>query len=403
MCILVTGALPAQLPTVQDSADDSVFLSEGQSKKSEEKAQKRQKMFSERSCSFSAESRAGMMKKGSLDITTNEMAMKMGADAKILTAALSKTPPHPQTSKQFNFETVDSHTASLTTEGQTGHQRDTAELTAEQTSVQRSQDMFDSLDTVKEESAVDSSEALQLVEDNKPDTLKDTEEPSKRNSFYGVPKAVEREGVKIGLDPLSLLASETVEEKPSPVEEKTISPVVARNLADEIESYMNLKSPLGSKSSSMELRNQEPAKADSQGSLERRSSLPVESVPSADVQIENQKNTVSRSKTFANSPKHHLKNQKERSLSLTALVRNSQHGSLGSVVNSLPGIKFDHLLAGPKMDVFKSSMKQAATVASKMWGVVSSAYSYSDDEVCSIFYIYLLKENCYHSYIQAEK
>ncbi|XP_073492619.1 DENN domain-containing protein 4C isoform X1 [Aquarana catesbeiana] len=375
-----SGALPAQLPTVQDSADDSVFLSEGQSKKSEEKAQKRQKMFSERSCSFSAESRAGMMKKGSLDITTNEMAMKMGADAKILTAALSKTPPHPQTSKQFNFETVESHTASLTTEGQTGHQRDTAEPTAEQTSVQRSQDMFDSLDTVKEESAVDSSEALQLVEDNKPDTLKDTEEPSKRNSFYGVPKAVEREGVKIGLDPLSLLASETVEEKPSPVEEKTISPVVARNLADEIESYMNLKSPLGSKSSSMELRNQEPAKADSQGSLERRSSLPVESVPSADVQIENQKNTVSRSKTFANSPKHHLKNQKERSLSLTALVRNSQHGSLGSVVNSLPGIKFDHLLAGPKMDVFKSSMKQAATVASKMWGVVSSAYSYSDDE-----------------------
>lgn len=382
MCILVTGALPAQIPTVQDSADDSVFLSEGQSKKSEEKAQKRQKMFSERSCSFSAESRAGMMKKGSLDITTNEMAMKMGADAKILTAALSKTPPHPQTSKQFNFETVESHTASLTTEDQTGHQRETAEPTAEQTSVHRSQDMFDSLDTVKEESTVDSFEALQLVEDNKPDPL---EEPSKRNSFYGVPKAVEREGVKTGLDPLSLLASETVEEKPSPVEEKTISPVVARNLADEIESYMNLKSPLGSKSSSMELRSQETAKADGPGSLERRSSLPVDSVPSADVQIENQKNTVSRSKTFANSPKHHLKNQKERSLSLTALVRNSPHGSFGSVVNSLPGLKFDHLLAGPKMDVLKSSVKQAA---SKMWEAVSSAYSYSDDEVCRVYFIF---------------
>ena len=33
------------------------------------------------------------------------------------------------------------------------------------------------------------------------------------------------------------------------------------------------------------------------------------------------------------------------------------------------------------MDVFKSGMKQAASVASKVWGAVASAYSYSDDEV----------------------
>ncbi|XP_072260494.1 DENN domain-containing protein 4C isoform X2 [Pyxicephalus adspersus] len=376
-----SGALSAPLTTVKDSGDDSVFVSEVQNKKSEERAQKRQKMFSDRSCSFSAESRAGMMlKKGSLDITTNEMAMKMGADAKILTAALSKTPPHPQTSKQFNFELTDSLIPTLTTESQS-HQRDPAELAAEQTSVQRSQDVFDPLDTVKEESTVDSPEAL-LLEYKEPVALKNTEESSKRNSLYGVPKAVEREGVVTGLDPLSLLASETVEKEPSPPEEKTVSPVVARNLADEIESYMNLKSPLGNKSSSMELRKKESAKSDeklSQGTLERRSSLPVDSVPS-DVQNENQKNTVSRSKTFANSPKQNPKNQKERSLSLTALVRNSQSGSLGSVVNSLPGLKFDQLLTGPKMDVLKSSMKQAANVASKMWGAVASAYNYSDDE-----------------------
>ncbi|XP_018412367.1 PREDICTED: DENN domain-containing protein 4C [Nanorana parkeri] len=379
-----SGALPAQLPTVKDSVDDSVFLSEAQSKKSEERAQKRQKMFTERSCSFSAESRAGMMlKKGSLDITTNEMAMKMGADAKILTAALSKTPPHPQTSTQFNFETVDGQPPSLTKERQKGHQRNTAEQTAEQTPVQRLQEVFDPLDTVKEESTVESPETVQPEEDEKPVTEKNTEESSKRNSLYGVPKAVEREGVKTGLDPLSLLASESVEKTPPPAEEKTVSPVVARNLADEIESYMNLKSPLGTKSSSMELRNKESTKEEeklSQGSLERRSSLPVDSVPSADVQTENQKNSVSRSKTFGNSPKHHLRNQKERSLSLTALVRNSQHGSLGSMVNSLPGLKLDHLLTGPKMDVLKSSMKQAATVASKMWGAVASAYNYSDEE-----------------------
>ncbi|KAM5191260.1 DENN domain-containing protein 4C [Mantella aurantiaca] len=371
-----SGGLPAHLPTAQDPADDSAFLSEAQSKKSEDKVQKRQKMFSERSCSFSAESRAGMMlKKGSLDITTNEMAMKMGADAKILTAALSKTPPHPQTSKQFNFENLGSQASSFITESQMNNQRDDAERTSVP------QEVFDPLDTVKEESTVDSSEVVQLAEDN--NLVTHTDESNKRNSFYGVLKAVEREGVETGLDPLSLLASESVEEKSSPAEEKTVSPVVARNLADEIESYMNLKSPLGNKSSSMELGNKESAKEDeklSQGSLERRSSLPVDSVPAADVQIENQKNSVSRSKTFANSPKHTLKNQKERSLSLTALVRNSQHGSFGSVVNSLPGIKFDHLLTGPKMDVLKSSMKQAATVASKMWGAVASAYNYSDEE-----------------------
>lgn len=39
-------------------------------------------------------------------------------------------------------------------------------------------------------------------------------------------------------------------------EEKLFSPVIARNLADEIESYMNLKSPLGSKSTSMELHGE---------------------------------------------------------------------------------------------------------------------------------------------------
>ncbi|XP_068090496.1 DENN domain-containing protein 4C isoform X2 [Hyperolius riggenbachi] len=375
-----SGTPPAQQPPVQDSGDDAVFLTDSQSKKSGERTQKRQKMFTERSCSFSAESRAGMMlKKGSLDMTTNEMAMKMGADAKILTAALSKTPPHPQTNKVFDFVDTDSNTPSLAMV----IQRETVLQTPEQTSGQRLQEAFDPLDTVKEESTMDSCEAVTVIESKKPTEVNNTEEQSKRNSLYGIPKAVEREGVETGLDPLSLLVSESTENTPSPVEDKTISPVVARNLADEIESYMNLKSPLGNKSSSMELRSKESlheTEKHNQNSLERRSSLPSDPVPSPSAQGENQKNSVSRSKTFTNTPKHHLKNQKERSLSLTALVRNSQHGSLGSVVNSLPGIKFDQLLTGPKMDVLKSGMKQAANVASKMWGAVASAYSYSDDE-----------------------
>ncbi|KAM4807951.1 DENN domain-containing protein 4C [Rhinophrynus dorsalis] len=381
-----SGSVPGPLPPVLDSGEDAVFSSDVHSKKTGERAQKRQKVFAERSCSFSAESRSGMLlKKGSLDLTTNEIAMKMGADAKILTAALSKTPPPPplQANEEFVFEGIDDQIPSPAS----GSRNCAAKPATEQSSGYRLQEVSDQLDTVKEESTVDSVETVQsTVEDeNIPKaSSKHMDESDKRNSFYGLTKPVEREGVEKGLDPLSLLASQTVEREPSPAEEKIISPVVARNLADEIENYMNLKSPLGSKSSSMELGGQESARDDrkhSQGGPERRSSLPVDSLPPADVQSENQKNSVvSRSRTFTSSPKHHLRNQKERSVSLNALVRSSQHGSLGSMVNTFPGLKLDNLLTGPKMDVLKSSMKQAANVASKMWGAVASAYSYSDDE-----------------------
>ncbi|KAM4053057.1 DENN domain-containing protein 4C isoform 2-T2 [Anomaloglossus baeobatrachus] len=376
-----SGSLQIPPASVQDCGDDSVFLSDAQGKKSGEKAQKRQKMFAERSCSFSADSRAGMMKKGSLEMS-NEIAMKMGADAKILTAALSKTSPHPQTNKEFSFEDTDRPAPSPKSEGQT---TDPARQVMQTPLNVLALEIFDPLTTVKEETTSESLKCISDTETKDPLTLSvnDTDEPNKRNSSYGLPKVVEREGVEKGHDPLSLLASSSVEDVPPPTEEKAISPVVARNLADEIESYMNLKSPLGSKSSSMELKSNDPPRESdnpSQVTAERRSSLPADSIPPSNVQGENQKNSVSRSKTFTTTPKHHLKKQKERSLSLTALVRNSQHGSLGSVVNSLPGIKFDNLLTGPKMDVLRSGMKQAANVASKMWGAVASAYNYSDDE-----------------------
>ncbi|KAE8632737.1 hypothetical protein XENTR_v10001655 [Xenopus tropicalis] len=384
-----TGGGTGPLSPVSDVGEDHVFSSEGQNKKSSERAQKRQKMFAERSCSFSAESRAGMLlKKGSLDLTTNEIAIKMGADAKILTAALSKTPPPQHAKNEFCFESIGEQSVCQTSDSTACEQDEKPDTETEELTASRLQGPSDQLDTVKEESTVDAGDSvIGTVKDSVAlrDTPKLISELNKRHSFYGLTKSVEREGVEKGLDPLSLMASQTVEKEPSPSEEKHISPVVARNLADEIESYMNLKSPLGSKSSSMELGGQECNARESgnhsQAGLERRSSLPVDSFPPSEVQSENQKNSaVSRSKTFTSSPKHHLRNQKERSVSLTALVRSSPHGSLGSMVNSFPGLKFDNLLTGPKMDVLKSGMKQAATVASKVWGAVASAYSYSDDE-----------------------
>ncbi|EDL76018.1 rCG23015, isoform CRA_a [Rattus norvegicus] len=205
---------------------------------------------------------------------------------------------------------------------------------------------------------------------------------NKRSSSYTTGKAIEREDVETGLDPLSLLATECVE-KTSDSEDKLFSPVISRNLADEIESYMNLKSPLGSKSSSMELHgegNQEPGSpALFTHPLERRSSLPS---AQDSTEIEKSPPAVSRSKTLTGrfKPQTPYRTYKDRSTSLSALVRSSPNSSLGSVVNSLSGLKLDNILSGPKIDVLKSSMKQAATVASKMWVAVASAYSYSDDE-----------------------
>uniref|UniRef100_A0A8C6TG72 DENN/MADD domain containing 4C n=1 Tax=Neogobius melanostomus TaxID=47308 RepID=A0A8C6TG72_9GOBI len=145
------------------------------------------------------------------------------------------------------------------------------------------------------------------------------------------------------------------------------------------------------KSSSMDL--QQPPK-DSMDSpqmkqpLQRRSSLPVPQVKtpmgSPGDTPKRSPNPVTRSKTFAVKTKSASSasgSPAPRSASLTAIVKSSQGGSLGSVINTFSGIKMDTLLSGPKMDVFKSGMKQAATVASKVWGAVASAYSYSDDEV----------------------
>uniref|UniRef100_A0A3Q3G6T3 DENN/MADD domain containing 4C n=1 Tax=Labrus bergylta TaxID=56723 RepID=A0A3Q3G6T3_9LABR len=172
---------------------------------------------------------------------------------------------------------------------------------------------------------------------------KDTETQDDDFALRGA--ALEREDVQAGADPLSRLMSESEDSASVNSQEplRSVPAVVSRNLAEEIEMYMSLRSPLGAKSSSMELQQAQGDSTDApqpKPPLERRSSLPVP--PS------------------------------------------SQGGSLGSVINSISGIKMDTLLSGPKIDVLKSSMKQAANVASKVWGAVASAYSYSDDEVSYI-------------------
>ncbi|XP_037351018.1 DENN domain-containing protein 4C isoform X2 [Talpa occidentalis] len=387
------GSTSNVLLSTQDPVEDTGFGEVTNLKKNGDR-EKRQKHFPERSCSFSSESRAGMLlKKSSLDLNSSEVAIMMGADAKILTAALT----YPKTSslhlsRAHSFESANYHLADTRT-----HMSESMWDSEHRSSVlemlEESQELVEPVadDSIAKTSMTkDTHDSLQNTSSNDQsiDLKAGSKDPmNKRGSLYGVAKVIEREDVETGLDPLSLLATECVGEK-SPDSEDKFSPVIARNLADEIESYMNLKSPLGSKSSSMELHREGSKESATTTAfihpLDRRSSLPLDHTPPAQENPENEKNSlaVSKSKTFTGRLKQQTptRTHKDRTSSLSALVRSSPHGSLGSVVNSLSGLKLDNILSGPKMDVLKSSMKQAATVASKMWVAVASAYNYSDDE-----------------------
>jgi len=334
--------------------------------------QQRQKSFAERSCSFSAETRDGML----LEKGVDHMASQMGADARILAAALCPglTPPPNSVSKALFKD--------LEEEPEDDPGLALGKLPEE--------DGAAAEEGKGEDEEVDGAE-LKMGERERKHT-----ETSEDNPGLRVP-TLERADVEAGADPLSLLVTESDESASvgSLEPPRSVPAVVSRNLAEEIEMYMSLRSPPSVKSSSMELQQAPGDCADPPQptqSLERRASLPVPPVKtptgSPGDTPKRSPTAVTRSKTFATktkTPSSATGSPGPRSSSLTALVKSSQGGSLGSVINSFSAIKMDHLLSGPKIDVFKSSMKQAANVASKVWGAVASAYSYSDDEVSVIF------------------
>lgn len=308
-----------------------------------------------------------LLKKSSLELSVDHM----GADAKILVAAFSggKTPP-PATASTSVFS--DLGVEPIASSSLTEVDNEKMELIS-----------------FEEETNEDKGKTKKSAEEVEPNGDPGRVERSVSSSSSSS-KAAEREDVEIGADPLSLLATESEEAASIQSQEsvRLVPPVVSRNLADEIEMYMNLKSPLGAKASSMELHQEAQRKAehvdspDCKQSLARRSSLPAGPVKTPEL-LETPKRSpaVTRSKTFAIKSLKTPGSEGQRSSSLTALVRSSQNGSLGSVINSISGIKMDALLSGPKVDMLKSGMKQAANVASKVWGAVASAYNYSDDEV----------------------
>lgn len=329
--------------------------------------QQRQKAFAERSCSFSAETRAGML----LEKGVDHMASQMGADARILAAALcaGQSPPPNSVSKSLFKD--------LEEEPEDDRGLTLGKLTEEEGP------------GAPEEGKGDDDEVEGAEVKMEKRERKHTETHEEDSGARG--PTLERADVEAGADPLSLLVFESEESASVTSQEppRSVPAVVSRNLAEEIEMYMSLRSPLGVKSSSMELQQAQGDSTDApQPKLERRSSLPVPPVKtptgSPGDTPKRSPATVTRSKTFVvktKTPSSTTVSPGPRSASLTALVKSSQGGSLGSVINSISGIKMDTLLSGPKIDVLKSSMKQAANVASKVWGAVASAYSYSDDEV----------------------
>ncbi|XP_018546279.1 DENN domain-containing protein 4C isoform X2 [Lates calcarifer] len=326
--------------------------------------QQRQKSFTERSCSFSAETRAGML----LEKGVDHMASQMGADARILTAALS---PPPSSVSRTLFKDLEEEP------------EDDRGLILGKVPVEEEPE-------APEKGKGDDKDAEGAEVKDEKEERKQDEAQEDESGVRGA--TLERADVEVGADPLSRLVSES-EESASVTSQEPPRPmpaVVSRNLAEEIEMYMSLRSPLGIKSSSMELQQSQGDSTDApqpKQTMERRSSLPVPPIktPSGSPgdTAKRSPSTVTRSKTFAaktKTPAGNTASPGVRSSSLTALVKSSQGGSLGSVINTISGIKMDTLLSGPKIDVLKSSMKQAANVASKVWGAVASAYSYSDDE-----------------------
>ncbi|NP_001372975.1 DENN domain-containing protein 4C isoform 17 [Homo sapiens] len=347
-----TGSISNVLFSTQDPVEDAVFGEATNLKKNGDRGEKRQKHFPERSCSFSSESRAGMLlKKSSLDSNSSEMAIMMGADAKILTAALTC----PKTSllhiaRTHSFENVSCHLPDSRTcmSESTWNPEHRSSPVPEM--LEESQELLEPVvdDVPKTTATVDTYESL--LSDSNSNQSRDLKTVSKdlrnkRSSLYGIAKVVQREDVETGLDPLSLLATECTGGKTPDSEDKLFSPVIARNLADEIESYMNLKSPLGSKSSSMELHREENRESGMTTAfihaLERRSSLPLDHGSPAQENPESEKSSpaVSRSKTFTGRFKQQTpsRTHKERSTSLSALEETNRD-------YSFPAGLEDHIL-----------------------------------------------------------
>ncbi|XP_069480351.1 C-myc promoter-binding protein isoform X3 [Ambystoma mexicanum] len=304
---------------------------------------------------------------------TDDIVEKLGADARILTTAFQKS-IRPNS---LNLRKIPSKSKRAVVD------KDSSD---EDTPLENSPRSADKTDPP----AIFDLEDL----DNEPDMAK----PSKTGA-HGMNnvecsvsctfpvRPVQKVNVQTGFDPLSLLAAETEqqkEEEEDEEEDKGIpTPSARRDLAEEIEMYMNnMSSPLSSRTPSMDLQKcfddkvtTTCSKSTTVAIPRRRSSLP----PNSPRPI-----GLPRSKTY------HLKNEKHRdrlrsspSYSQGSSRRQQSVEGAGAVaVMSPTSFNLDNLLT-PTFDVLKSSMfsagKGVAEKASKWYSKFSMSAGSAKD------------------------
>ncbi|XP_053574510.1 C-myc promoter-binding protein isoform X2 [Bombina bombina] len=190
-------------------------------------------------------------------------------------------------------------------------------------------------------------------------------------------KPIEKTDVKVGLDPLSLLAAETeqyVEEEEVEEDKSLLTPSTRRDLAEEIEMYMNnMSSPLTSRASSMDLQktNCDQFKSPRDVPFCRRLSLPPTSpqVP-----------RLTKSKTYYTKREERHRTRLWSSPSFS--TSSSQNEQLNESALALMSPTSFNTLLTPTFDVLKSSMfsagKGVAEKASKWYSKFTNTGSLKD-------------------------
>ncbi|GCB67122.1 hypothetical protein scyTo_0012103, partial [Scyliorhinus torazame] len=248
---------------------------------------KEQMVWGGRNRSRSGDAFAGlMMHRGSMDTDPRKIAEKLGADAEILSKALQMA-TRPNTLEIGKPR----HT----------HQQVSLNLEKELSDEDTPYDL-DETSANAEDDKTDSPAIFDLEDlDGEPDYGKSNGK-SNQNPRRGLPpkqlrrsmsvgagiKLAERRGVQRGYDPLSLLVAETNQEKEEEEEEEDydkclFTPSARRNLAEEIEMYMDsMSSPLTSRTPSIDFSKTDDDSAASSnckslpvGKGSRRSSLPA--------------------------------------------------------------------------------------------------------------------------------
>ncbi|XP_060115890.1 C-myc promoter-binding protein isoform X2 [Heteronotia binoei] len=299
------------------------------------------------------------------EASPGEVVQKLGADAKILSKAFEK---------RIRPKTLNIRPSSLAPDKKGNADKESSDE-----------------DTPFENSFVDKTESPVIFDledlDNEPVLARTVKPPKRIQRAVSFPvKEVEKTDVETGFDPLSLLAAETKQqvEDEEEVDDKSAStPSARRDLAEEIEMYMNnMSSPLTSRAPSIDLQKAFHDKnshknSPTQVQSGRRSSLPQNSPRPASL-------TKSQSYQVKNEERVRNRLWSSPTFSPSNLARGESEDTAGTVTFASPtSFNLDTLLT-PTFDVLKTSMfsagKGVAEKASRWYSKFTTYTGSSKDQ-----------------------